>query len=125
MRASEFLNETAEGKLSKRAEQATQGVIKARDVGGYDRVYWLNRAMMAAACANGEDTNKLDMDSSSWSEKFNTIHPYTEKEWKMMKQVIATVPTESQTIVPWSPSMEPESTNKQSLVKPFKGYKKK
>lgn len=125
MRASEFLNEDKEGKISKRAEQATQGVMKARDVGGYDRVYWLNRAMMAAACADGEDEKKLDLDSSSWSEKFNTIHPYTEKEWKMMKQVIATVPTESQTIVPWSPSMEPESTNAQSLVKPFKGYKRK
>lgn len=124
MRAFEFLKEDAVGHIPKRAEQATQGIMKARDVGGYDRVYWLNRAMMAAACADGEDENKLDVDSSSWGEKFNTIHPYTEKEWKMMKQVLATVPTDSQTVVPWSPSMEPESTNKQSLVKPFRGYEK-
>ena len=124
MRAFEFLTENTEGKISKRAEQATQGVMKVRDMGGYDRTNWLNRAMMAAACADGSDTKKLDMDAYSWAEKFNTVHPYTEAEWKMMQQVLATVPTDSQTVVPWSPSMEPESTNKQSLVKPFKGYEK-
>lgn len=121
MRASEFITEEAVGNLPKRHEQATQAVMKMRDVGGYDRVYWLNRAMMAAACADGEDESKLDIDTASWAEKFNTAHPYTEKEWKMLQQVLATVPTESQTVVPWSPSMEPESTNKQSVVKPFKG----
>lgn len=122
MRAKEFINEDTVGKLSKRAEQATHAVIKMRDVGGYDRVNWLNRAMMAAACANGKDTKKLDMDAYSWAEKYNTAHPYTEAEWKMMKQVLATVPADSETLVPWSQSMEPESTNKHSIVKPFKGY---
>lgn len=125
MRASEFIREDAVGKISKRAEQATQGVMKARDIGGYDRTNWLNRAMMAAACADGKDTKKIpEIDGYSWAEKYNTIHPYTEEEWKMMKQVLSTVPTDSQTVVPWSASMEPETTNKQSLVVPFKGYKK-
>lgn len=125
MRAKEFINESIVGHISNRAEQATQGVIKARDIGGYDRTNWLNRAMMAAACADGSNTGKLDIDGYSWAEKFNTAHPYTETEWKMLKQVLATVPTESQTVVPWSKSLEPESTNKTSPVKSFKGYKRK
>lgn len=123
MRAKDFISEDTVGNIPKRHEQATQAVLKMRDVGGYDRTNWLNRAMMAAACADGKDTSKIkDMDAYSWAEKYNTAHPYTEAEWKMMKQVLATVPTDSQTIVPWSKSMEPESTNKQSIVKPFKGY---
>lgn len=122
MRAKEFISENTVGNIPKRAEQATQAVIKMRDIGGYDRVNWLNRAMMAAACANGKDTKKLDMDSYSWAEKYNTAHPYTETEWKMMQQVLATVPADSEAIVPWSKSEEPLSTNKQSIVKPFKGY---
>lgn len=122
MRAKEFISEDVVGKLPKRAEQATQAVMKMRDPGGYDRTNWLNRAMMAAACADGKDTSKIKMDSYSWAEKYNTAHPYTEAEWKMMQQVFATVPTDTQTVVPWSPSMEPESTNKQSIIKPFSGY---
>lgn len=125
MRAHEFINESVVGHLPKRHEQATQGVLKMRDIGGYDRINWLNRAMMAAACADGKSNKKVDMDSYSWSEKYNTAHPYTKEEYNMMKQVLATVPTDSQTVVPWSRSMEPESTNTKSITKPFKGYKKK
>jgi len=124
MRAKEFINEHIVGKLSKRHQQATQAVIKMRDIGGYDRTNWLNRAMMAAACADGKDTKKLNMDSYSWAEKYNTAHPYTEAEWNMIMQVIATMPTDSETLVPWSKSMEPKSTNTKSIVSPFKGFEK-
>lgn len=123
MRAREFLNEETVGKLPKRAEQASQEIIKMRDVGGYDRTNWLNRAMMAAACADGKDTKKLDMDAYSWAEKYNTAHPYTEEEHRMMKQVLATVPTDSQTLVPWSNSEEMPKVNRVSPLKGFNGYK--
>jgi hypothetical protein len=123
MRAKEFISEDIIGKLSKRAEMTSHAVLKLRDPGGYDRTNWLNRAMMAAACADGKNTNKIEgIDSYSWAEKYNTAHPYTEEEYKMMKQVIATVPTDCQVVVPWSPSMEPESTNKKSIVQGFKGF---
>lgn len=125
MRAKEFINEDTVGHLSKRAEMASQGILKARGIGngGYDRINWLNRAMMAAACADGKTVSKIpDIDGYSWVETFNTVHPYTETEYKMMQQVLATLPTDTQVVVPWSPSMEPESTNKQSVVKGFKGY---
>lgn len=121
MRAFEFLTE-GEGKLPKRAEQATTGVIKSRDVGGYDRVYHMNRMWMAMACADGKSQDAVQMDNASFAEKYNTVHPYTEEEYNMFVSATKTVPTDSKTIVPYSKSMEPEDTNKKSLVKPFKGY---
>ena len=36
-----------------------------------------------------------------------------------------TIPTDKKDVVPYSKSQEPDDTNKTSLVKPFKGYKKK
>ena len=123
MRAKEFIAENDVGRISRRAEQASQATIKMRDVGGYDRTNWLNRAMMAAACADGKTTGKIpDIDAYSWAEKYNTAHPYTEAEWKMMKQVLATVPSDTQTVVPWSKSEEMPAVNKASPVKSFKGY---
>ena len=123
MRAREFVTEGIVGKLSKRAEHATREVIKMRDIGGYDRTNWLNRAMMAAACADGKDTKKIKgIDAYSWSEKYNTAHPYTEEEHKMMQQALATVPTDKQVVVPWSKSQEVPAVNRQSPVQGFKGY---
>lgn len=123
MRAHEFLTE-GEGKIPKRLEQATQGVIRARDVGGYDRVYHMNRLWMAMACADGMSQDAVEMDNASFAEKYNTVHPYTEEEYNMFVSASKTIPTDKKTIVPYSKSMEPEDTNKQSLVKPFKGYEK-
>ena len=126
MRAKEFIAENDVGRISRRAEQATQGTMKMRDVGGYDRTNWLNRAMMAAACADGKSTGKIpDVDAYSWAEKYNTAHPYTEAEWRMMQQVLATVPSDSQTVVPWSKSEEMPAVNKESPVKSFKGYRRR
>lgn len=116
MRASEFVNESKEGKVSKRAEQATRGMHKVRDSGGYDRTYHLNRLGMAMAQADGKDKKPVDMDSASWVEKFNTVHPYTEAEYNMLYQAMKTVPTEHQEVVPFSKSMELDSTNKNSPI---------
>ena len=124
MRAHEFLTE-GDGKISKHAEQATQGVFKARDVGGYDRVYHMNRLWMAMACADGKSQDAVDMDASSFAEKYNTVHPYTEEEYNMFVAATKTIPTDRKDVVPYSKSQEPEDTNKTSTVKAFKGYKRK
>jgi len=121
MRATEFVVE-GEGKLSKRAENASQGTHKMRDVGGYDRVYHMNRMMMAMACADGKDKKPLKMDASSWVEKYNTAHPYTEQEHNMLHQAMATIPTEHHEVVPFSRSQEPDDTHKISPVAGFRGY---
>ena len=124
MRASEFLTE-GEGKMHDHHSQASQGVFKARDVGGYDRIYHMNRLWMAMAMADGKSQDAVDMDSASFAEKYNTVHPYTEEEYNMFVSATKTVPTDRKGVVPYSKSQEPEDTNKQSLVKPFKGYKRK
>ena len=126
MRAFEFIFEDNEhGKIRKDHAQASRGVYKTRDVGGYDRVYHMNRLWMAMACADGKSQDAVEMDAASFAEKYNTVHPYTEEEYNMFISATKTIPTDKEKIVPYSKSQEPEDTNKQSLVKPFKGYKKK
>ena len=116
MRAHEFVNESKEGKISKRAAQATKGAHKVRDKGGYDRIYYLNRLTMAMASADGKDKKPIKMDSSSWVEKYNTVHPYTEAEHNMLHQAMKTIPTDHHEVVPFSKSMELDSTNKSSPI---------
>lgn len=124
MRAYEFLTE-GDGKLAKDHAQANIGMFRARDVGGYDRVYHMNRLWMAMAMADGKSQDAVEMDAASFAEKYNTVHPYTEEEYNMFISATKTIPTDSKEIVPYSKSLEPEDTNKTSLVKPFKGYKRK
>ena len=124
MRASEFLTE-GEGKMHDHHAQATQGVYKSRDVGGYDRIYHLNRMMMAMSMADGKSQDAVEMDNASFAEKYNTVHPYTEEEYNMFISATKTIPTDKKNVVPYSKSKEPEDTNTTSLVKPFKGYKRK
>jgi hypothetical protein len=132
MRAREFIFERS-GKLDKDHKQAHQGVRKMRDVGGYDRTYHLNRIWMAAAMADGKSTKPVDMDASSWIEKYNTAYPYTKHEDNMLKAAMATVPTDHKQVSPWSKSTEPHDTHKVSptanwnpgLTKEKKKVKKK
>ena len=124
MRAFEFLTE-GEGKPHHNQAQASKGIYKVRDVGGYDRTYHINRLMMATAMADGKSQDAVDMDNASFAEKYNTVHPYTEEEYNMFIAATKTIPTDRKDVVPYSKSEEPEDTNKQSLVKPFKGYKRK
>lgn len=128
MRAKEFISESKRkrrsGKLSKNAEQASTGIYKVRDVGGYDRTYHMNRLSMAMACADGKSQDAVDMDYNSFVEKYNTLHPYTEQEYNMFIAATKTVPSEHKTVVPYSRSKESEQTNTKSITKPFKGYKR-
>ena len=126
MRAHEFLTETTgDGPIHKHHKNSTQGIMRVRDVGGYDRVYHMNRLWMAMAMADGKSQDAVEMDSASFVEKYNTVHPYTEEEYNMYVAATNTIPSDQKVIVPYSKSAEPDDTNKKSLVKPFKGYKKK
>jgi hypothetical protein len=120
MRAHEFLTES-DGKINKNAEQASQGVFKARDVGGYDRIYHMNRLWMAMAMADGKSQDAVEMDNSSFAEKYNTVHPYTEEEYNMFVSATKTVPTDKKDVVPYSKSKEPEDTNTKSIAIGNKG----
>ena len=123
MRASEFLAE-GDGKLNHNHAQASKGIYKVRDQGGYDRTYHINRLMMAAAMADGKSQDAVTMDNSSFVEKYNTVHPYTEEEYNMFVAATKTIPTEKHEVVPYSKSQEPEDTNTKSIAVGFKGYKK-
>lgn len=121
MRASEFLIEKRVGKIGKRRQAATRGLHKFRDQGGYDRTYELNRVMMAAACADG--TTPLELDTESWVGRYNTAHPYTDIESKMLQQAFKATGSEHHDLNHGdNRSQELDMVNKQSPVKGFKGY---
>lgn len=117
MRAREFIPESkANGKIRKDHAEASLGVYKARDVGGYDRLYHMNRLTMAMASADGKSLDAVDMDASSFAEKYNTVHPYTEQEYNMFIAASKTIPTDQETIVPYSKSKESDGIQKKSAV---------
>ena len=119
MRIREIISEGAglkDGSIPKNFDTASQGTIRMRDVGGYDRTYHLNRIMMATAMADGKSKKPVDMDAASFSEKFNVIFPYTDLEELMVMQAMATVPTDGSELSKRGKSAEPEDTNKSSVV---------
>jgi hypothetical protein len=101
--------------MPKDFEAAHQGdIFRARDVGGYDRVYHMNRLMMAMAKADGKSTKPVDSNTETWFEKYNTIHPYTKEESNMAKAAMKTVPTDGNEASHDSKSREPDGINKVS-----------
>jgi hypothetical protein len=126
MRAHEFLNEggPTRGKMHKDHQSTDQGTTIARDVGGYDRVYHMNRLWMAMAMADGKSTKPVKMDVASSTEKFNTIHPYTDEEHNMVQSALKTIPSEHHTNNKRSKSKEPDDTHRVSPVLGFKGFGK-
>ena len=123
MRAHEFLTES-EGKIHKHHSDVSRGITKVRDVGGYDRVYHMNRLMMAMAMADGKSKDAVEMDNASFAEKYNTVHPYSEEEHNMFIAASKTIPSDTKVVIPYSKSQEPTDTNTKSLVVGFKGYPK-
>lgn len=121
MRAREFVAEATSGKIGKRRQAATRGLNKFRDSEFQDRIYELNRVMMAAAMSDG--TTPINMDGESWAGRYNTAHPYTEVEQRMLKQAYKACGSEWEDINHGDQdSEELESTNKHSPVIAFKGY---
>jgi len=81
--------------LHKDLDQHGQGVYLARDVGGYDRVYHMNRLWMAMAMADGKSKGKIPgAYASSWSEKYNTIHPFSDADDLKIQSALKTVPSD-------------------------------
>ena len=124
MRANEFVVEHKKiGKLSKRNQQATVGLSKFRDMEFADRIYELNRIMMAAASNDGTDFT-FPIDGESWAGRNDIAAPYTEVEQKMMKKAYDAIGTKA-----WDlnhgdlRSQEHPAVNTTSPMQAFKGYK--
>ena len=127
MRAKEFLNEDNEpGKLTKRQRYGSRGMHKFQDEEGRDRIYELNRVMMALAQANGEsDHEKIDLDSESWIGTSNMAVPYTEVEANMLKSAYKAVGSEWEDLNDGDlKSSELPSINKHSPVQNIMAAKK-
>jgi hypothetical protein len=123
MRAKDFVNEArGDGKMHPHMHNANQGAVRMRDVGGYDRTYHLNRIWMAAAMADGKSAKAVDMDSSSFVEKYNVAFPYTDAEHLMVLAAMATIPTDSKELTKRSKSKEPDDTY---TVSPVANWMKK
>ena len=121
MRAQEFLIEKHTGKVGKRKSQATVGLNKFRDEDLADRVYELNRVMMAAACTDG--TFVPDVDHESWSGRYNVSVPYTEVEQRMLEKAFQAVGSDHEDLNHGDlRSQELESTYTKSPITAFKGY---
>lgn len=122
MRASEFIAEDAVGKISKRNQSATVGLNKFRDPQYADRVYELNRIMMAVAQTDG--TNMPEIDSESWSGRNNVAAPYTKVEQEMLKKAYQAVGSHHEDLNHGDmDSEEHPAVNKASPIKAFKGYR--
>jgi hypothetical protein len=78
MRANEFISEATVGKIGNRKQISTKGLHKFRDESKADRVYELNRIMMAAASTDG--TFVPDIDGESWAGRYDIAAPYTQEE---------------------------------------------
>jgi hypothetical protein len=121
MRANEFISEEKQGKLHKDQEDPMKTAIAFRDA-GLDRIYNLNRVMMAAAKADGKSRKPVKMDAAGWSAKNNTVHPYTEEERNMVHQAFGAVDSVYHDEVSDHHSKEPETVHRTSPVAGFKGY---
>ena len=121
MRAREFLAEKHTGKIGKRRSQSTVGLNKFRDTDLADRVYELNRVMMAAACTDG--TFVPNIDHESWSGRYNVAMPYTKAEQDMLEKAFQAVGSDYEDLNHGDlKSKELDSTNKRSPVTGFQGY---
>lgn len=92
----------------------TGDIFRARDVGGYDRVYHMNRLMMAMAKADGKSTKAVDSPDETWFQKYNTLHPYTKEESNMVGAAMKTVPTDGKMVSHDNKSREPGDVNRTS-----------
>ena len=121
MRASEFITEDRVGKVGHRRQQATVGLTKFRHPDRADRIYELNRVMMAVASTDG--TFVPDIDQESWIGRHNLAAPYTEIEQEMLEKAFKAVGTDYEDLNHGDlRSQEVDAVNKTSPVQGFKGY---
>jgi hypothetical protein len=124
MRAREFISEQKVGDIGKRRRAATVGLHTFRDNQFADRIYELNRVMMAVAQTDGKDA-PITIDSESWSGRNNVAAPYTPEEHEMLKKAFKAVGTFHQDLNHGdldSEELPDRFINKASPIKAFKGY---
>ena len=115
------MTEDKVGKMSKRQNQATVGLNKFRDSQFADRVYELNRIMMAVASTDGSFVP--DLDGESWAGRNNIAAPYTSEEQDMLKKAYQAVGSHHEDINHGDlRSQEHPAVHVTSPVKAFAGY---
>jgi hypothetical protein len=121
MRATEFVTEDQVGKMSKRLNQATVGLNKFRDDKFADRVYELNRVMMAVASTDG--TFVPELDGESWAGRHNIAAAYTQQDQQKLNMAYKAI---GSTYVDINHgdlrSQEHPAVHTTSPVKAFAGY---
>ena len=121
MRAAEFITEDVVGKVGHRRQQATVGLNKFRHPDRADRIYELNRVMMAVASTDG--TFVPDIDQESWVGRHNVATPYTKQEQEKLEKAFKAIGSDFEDLNQGDYySQEVESTNKTSPIQGFKGY---
>jgi len=123
MRANEFISEgQSVGRLSKTKSYASVGLHKFVDPAHADRIYELNRIMMATAATDG--TFVPDVDGESWVGRWNLAAPYTKEEHDMLKMAYKAIGSDVSDLNKGDlRSLELPSTNTTSPVQAFRGYR--
>lgn len=120
MKIKEVILESSPAKIAKRLQQSTVGLNLFRDAEFADRIYELNRVMMAAAMADGK--SPLQIDHESWAGRHDIAAPYTKEEQQILKQAFKAVGSWHKDLNKGDlKSQELDSTNKTSpIAKPKK-----
>jgi len=90
MRSTEFITEKRLGKITKRQQKPSKGILTYGDEDKMDSNYVSFKLGQAMAMADGSG-KKLDMDGVSWHGKKKTVQPYSELEQKMFQQAAKAV----------------------------------
>lgn len=115
MKIKEVIVENSPAKIAKRLQQSTVGLNLFRDTEFADRIYELNRVMMAAAMSDGK--SPLTIDHESWAGRHDIAAPYTKEEQQILKQAFAAVGSWHRDLNKGDMrSQELASTNKQSPI---------
>lgn len=122
MRAREFVAEQKVGDISTRLRFATRGLHKFRDGEFADRVYELNRIMMAVASNDGKEFAN-EIDSESWAGRHDIAAPYTKAEADMLKLAYKAIGSKHYDLNKGDlRSQEHPAVNVTSPMQAFKGY---
>jgi len=123
MRAKEFITESEvdlKGKFPARVQKATRGAQIFTDT-NFDRIYTLQRVMMAAASTDGKTAP--DIDPESWIAKRNSAHPYSQADADKLDKAYKAVGIPHKDLNHGDlESGELNLVNSKSPIKPFKGY---
>lgn len=124
MKIKEIITENTIGQIPPRLQQPTVGLDKFRDSQFADRIYELNRVMMAVAASDGVSPLTPEIDSESWAGRNNLAFPYTYEEQKMLKQAFGAVGSHYEDLNNGDyKSKELKGTNTKSPVAKFKKNK--